>query len=329
MKFFLKNKFKSVCQVFFALAILVSCNNDNGDGDLTGNWVISTVFDGVSRSGAVSQTIGNFAYVGLGYDGDDYLKDFWEYDIEGGFWIRRPDFPGQGRNLAVSFSIGTNIYVGTGYNGSEELSDFYKYDTTTHTWSQIADFGAGIRRSAIGFGIETAGYVGLGYDGSNDRKDFWKYDPVTNTWEQKFGFGGGKRRDAVSFTIGNTTYVGTGKSNGIDLNDFYGFDHQTETWFRLTDLNEEDDYEVKRSNSVAFTQNGKGYICTGSTASTWEYDPNTDLWEELSQFEGSIRQDAVSISNGTRSFVLLGRSSNLYFDDMYEFFPAEKYDDED
>lgn len=99
------------------------------------------------------------------------------------------------------------------------------------------------------------------------------------------------------------------------------------------DLDEEDDYSIVRSNAVAFTLNGYGYIACGASSgalnSVWEYDSGTDTWELKTSFEGTTRQDAIAFSNGSRAFVGLGRSGTLYLDDLDEFFPFAEYDDED
>lgn len=115
--------------------------------------------------------------------------------------------------------------------------------------------------------------------------------------------------------------------------DFWEFDPYTEVWTRLNDLDEDDDYSITRSNAVAFSVDGLGYIATGYTggalSSIWEYTPSSDTWEEITSLEATIRQDAVAFSNGSRSYVLLGRTGTLYLDDIYELFPQDDYDDED
>ncbi len=71
-------------------------------------------------------------------------------------------------------------------------------------------------------------------------------------------------------------------------------------------------------------------MCTGTlNGTTWEYNPNTDYWTKKTAVEAVGRQDAVAISNGQRAFVLLGRSGNLYLDDVWEFKPFEEQVDND
>lgn len=329
------NSFKKARLVLFIVSIStalmsMSCEDDNNDDDKVGNWIVSTVFDGTSRSNAVTFIIGNKGYMGTGYDGDDYLNDFWEYDFEGGYWVQKANFPGESRSSAVGFNANNYGFIGTGYNGSTELKDFYRYNPATNVWNQISDFGGQFRRGATAFNSINYGFVGCGFDGSNDKKDFWKYDSTTDSWVELIGFGGNKRRDGSYFKIDNNIYFGFGKSNGINQKDFWKFNVDSETWTRLRDLDYDDDYNLERSNAIGFNIGEYGYICNGTpNASVWEYNPQLDEWIEKTGFEGITRQDASSFSYNNRAYVFLGRSINLYFDDMYEFMPFEEYDDED
>ncbi|WP_405396059.1 Kelch repeat-containing protein [Maribacter sp. Asnod2-G09] len=329
------NKRKSYVYKITGMALLAmvisSCSSDDDDDDL-GNWVDKSVFDGSPRSSVSGFTIGNVGYMGVGYDGDDYLSSFWAYDIEGDYWSQKADFPGVARNAAVGFEIDGTGYIGSGYDGVDELTDFYSYNTASNTWTEIASLTTA-RRSAVGFGANGFGYVGTGYDGENDRKDFWKYNPGNDTWTELVGFGGNKRRSATTFTIDGLTYLGTGVSNGVYLDDFWVFDPATESWTKKLDLDEEDDYAVQRSNAVGFTLNGYGYIAcgelSGATNTVWEYDPADDEWEQKTSFEGATRQDAIAFSNGSRVFIGMGRTGTLYLDDLDEFFPQDEYEEED
>ncbi len=309
---------------------VVGCSNSDDDSDEYGNWVESSSFDGDSRGNAVSFTIGNKGYLITGYDGDDYMSDTWEYDSEGDYWVKKADFPGTARSGAVGFSIDGKGYIGTGYDGNDELNDFWEYNPETDAWTQKADFGGTARYGAIGFSLNGYGYIGTGYDGS-EQKDFWKYDVANNTWEQVVGFGGQKRQNASVFIIDNVAYIGTGTRNGSYQYDFYAFDGTT--WTRLTDLNDDDDETITFSSSIGFTLNGKGYLATGLqgalTTACWEYTPYNDTWEEKPNFEGTARQDASSFSFDTKAFVLMGRSSNYYFDDIWEFRPDELENEDD
>lgn len=323
----MKNKIK---WALLAIAF-VGCTSD--DNTEFGNWIERSVFDGIPRSNAIGFVIGNKGFMGTGYDGDDYLNDFWQYDLDNNYWEQKANFPGKGRSSAIGFATDSKGYLGTGYDGDIELSDFWEYNPNTNEWIQKTSFGGGARRAAVSFEANGFGYAGTGYDGDNDKKDFWKYNSSTDEWDEILGFAGDKRRDAVTFKIDDKAYLGTGVSNGIYVDDFWEFDPNTEVWSRLKDLTEEDDYNVVRSNAVGFSIEGIGYIATGytggATGSIWAYEPITDTWEESTSLEAYVRQDAVSFTKPNSALILLGRSGSLYFDDNYEFFPNEEYNEDD
>lgn len=327
----MKNRKTFLITILTMAVIFSSCSTD--DDEDRGNWVDASAFDGIPRANAASFTIGDYGYMGTGYEGDDYLTDFWQYDINGNYWVQKADFPGVGRSSASGFAVDNKGYIGIGYDGDDELSDFWEYNPETNLWEQKANFGGGVRRAAIGFGANSTGYIGTGYDGDYDKKDFWKYNPETDAWTQLLGFGGNKRKDGTAFVINDKVYIGTGVTNGIYQVDFWKFDPSTEDWTRLQDLNEDDDYNIVRSNAVSFTMDGLGYVTTGYyggvISTVWEYDPSDDEWEEITALEASARQDAVSFSNGSKAFVALGRTGSLYLYDAYEIHPQEDYDDED
>lgn len=320
--------------VFILVFGLSACSSDSEDDENIGNWVDRSIFDGTPRSGAFAFTIGNFGYMGTGFDGDDRLSDVWVYDMEGNFWAQLADFPGTPRSSAVAFTINGNAYIGLGYDGDDELGDFYRYNVGSNTWDSIKPFGGTPRRGALAFNSSTNGYVGTGFDGDNDKKDFWKFNPADNSWEELVGFGGDKRRDAATFTIGQNVYMGTGSSNGLFLTDFWVFNMDSEQWSPLLDLDDDEDDFIQRSNGVGFTIGDKGYFATGddgfgASTEVWEYNPSTDLWEEKTGYEGTTRQGAIAFYNGSRAFLALGRSGNLYLDDNREFFPNQDEDEDD
>jgi N-acetylneuraminic acid mutarotase len=256
-----------------------------------------------------------------------------------GNWVELSDFEGLPRSYAASFVIGTNAYMGTGYDGDDRFNDFWKYSPETDSWTQIADFPGVARNSAVGFGIGYHyGYIGTGYDG-NTLKDFYEYDPSTDTWTKKTSVGGSKRRGAIAFVIDNYAYVGTGFDNGAYEDDFWEYNAETETWTQLNDianstsLSFDDAYTVNRNNAVAFSINGKGYVATGGQGApgteVWEYDPITDLWEEKTSFEGYERLGAIGFALDNRGYVVAGRSSSYYFDDVWAFDPDAEYNEYD
>ncbi|MBS2099810.1 Kelch repeat-containing protein [Carboxylicivirga linearis] len=335
-----KNFFYTWLIVIMAL-LVVSCSDDE-DEDLWGNWIKLGSFEGIPRTGAVAFTVGDYAYVGTGYNGDEdlRLKDFWKYDPVNDYWTQIEDLPGVARNYAVAFNADGKGYVTTGFDGKNKLDDLWAYDPSTNTWEQKADFIGSGRYDAIAFSISDKGYVGTGYD-NNLLKDMYQYNPSSDTWTKKVSVGGSKRRNAVAFVIKDKAYVCTGMDNGEYLGDLWEYDPDADSWTEKrkieNDANEDegydDDYEIVGIRSVAFVKSDLGYITTGGPGypgvRTWEYDPIEDLWTERSEFEGSARYSAVAFTLNNIPYVGTGNSSSVYFDDLYKFDPNAEQDDDD
>jgi N-acetylneuraminic acid mutarotase len=339
-----------------------SCN-DEDDTELLGNWVISSEFDGDARSGAVSFTIGDSAYIGFGMnDDDDYLYDLWRFTVSDenptGSWTQRASLQDTahmyGRIAAVAFSVGTKAYVGTGYGygydgatfvNENYMNDFWEYDSQTNTWKQAASLPGDARRGAIAFSINGKGYVGTGANGSGRMKDFYVYDPNTSSWAKMSdlnqSFPGGKREFASCFVINNKAYIVGGYGSTL-VYDFYYFNADSGTWVKKRPLANSDDtyddnYTILRQQGVGFALQGKGYITLGmnssyKTRTVWEYNPADDLWTEKTSFEKDARIQPVAFTIKNRAFVATGTTSGNgtgSLEDVYEFKPFALYENND
>jgi hypothetical protein len=335
---------KSVVKIGIAMSIVISLSSckDDDDEDLVGNWVKLGEYSGDGRSDAVGVALGDKAYVGLGYDGEDRRIDFWEYDPINDYWSQKTDFPGAARNGAVGFSASEKVFFGTGYDGTNKLKDFYAFDPSTNEWTQIDDFPGSARYGALAMSIGDKGFVGTGYDGSYN-KDFYEYDPSTSQWTEVVSIPY-KRRDAMTFVINGEGYVVGGINNGTYNSDFSKYDPVTNSWTTLrkisdaTDEDFDDEYDITRINAAAFVVNEKGYIATGGRSTTggdvWEYNPATDLWIEKTEIYedgegGAERTEAIGFTIDGIGYVLLGRNSSYYFDDVLRFEPYAEMNEYD
>ncbi len=335
---------RNVIYLLFSIAtlsMLTSCEPD--DEDLVGNWLTRSSFDGYPRYDAVAFVIGDIAYVGSGYDGDDRYSDFWAYNADDNNWTQvaslGDDSVNYPRQKAVAFGTDTKGYVGTGYDGDVKLKDFWEYDPNTNTWTQKEDFPGTARYGAVAFSINNIGYVGTGYD-DNYLKDFYKYDPSTETWTE-MSFSGNKRREAVTFVIGDTAYIATGYNNGSYVYDFWKYAPSTGKWEELRNISDksdddyDDDYSIVRFGAVAFSVGNYGYIVAGGANSAgkdcWQYDPVYDLWEEKTAIEGtgSSSINAVGFAIGSRGFITTGQSSSTSLDATWGFDPWDDQEDND
>jgi N-acetylneuraminic acid mutarotase len=325
--------------LLFAFSLgLTSCSDDDDD-ELMGNWWKQSGLDGVARGDAAGFVIDSKFYIGTGYDGDDPLADFWQYDPETDSWTQLPDFPGAARNGAVGLTINGKGYIGTGFDGEDALKDFYEYDPSTKTWAQIADFPGDARYGAAAFTIDGKGYVGTGREDLY-YKDFYAYSPASKTWEPINSLRGDKRYGAATFVIDGTAYLISGYNNATYKNDIWAYDPETDYWTEMrhisnySDEKYDNDYtSIVRFKASTFVINGKGYLACGysgtNVSTVWEYDPQMDLWEERTAFEGASRNGAVGFSAGSKGYVVTGNSSGDYLYDLWCFDPAQEYDEND
>jgi N-acetylneuraminic acid mutarotase len=331
----------SVALLIFCM-LVVSCSDDSDPDATLGNWSKTTPFKGRPRSGAIAFTIGSKAFVGLGYDGDDYISDFYVLDISSGFWEAKANFPGIVRERAVAFSINGKGYVGLGYNrdeDKEELGDFWEYDPDANTWKQVANFGGSARYNTIGFSIGSKGYVGTGYDGDEYNSDFWEYDPATDVWKEIQSYPGEKIEGGLSMVVNGKAFICAGRNNGLYNTNLWEFDPSgTEVaWTSRTPDDDASDYDdfkaaVSRHDAVSFTIGSISYIVGGvasgaTNGSLYEFDATTYIWDARTSFEGSARSLAVAYVLDERAFVGTGQNGSSRFDDIWEFKPNEEYDD--
>ncbi len=324
------------------LVILNSCEKVTTDDEIYGNWARRSEYEGVGRTEAVSFTIGDFVYVGSGFDGRYRLNDFWKFDQVMSTWIRIADFPGTARSSAIAFTINGKAYFGTGYDDNGNyLKDIWEYNPVSNSWTRKADFGGTARFNATAFAIGNYGYVTTGYDG-NYLKDNWRYDAANDKWDQVASLTGSKRTEAVSFVYNGQAYVLTGQNNGSYLNDFWVYDPETNTWAekrKINAVNDDESYDddygeyIKRSNAAIFLMNNKAYLVAGNISSatntTWEYDIANDLWTQKTSLEGNVREGHIGFNIANRGYIVTGHNSAYRFDDLWEFFPNDEQSDND
>src|ERR1043166_2386581 len=76
------------------------------------SWMQQTNFGGTARYGSVAFSIGNYGYVGTGWDGSVFQNDFWQFDPSTNSWTQKANFGGGPRHGATGFSIGAKGYAG-------------------------------------------------------------------------------------------------------------------------------------------------------------------------------------------------------------------------
>lgn len=216
----------------------------------TNTWTEVDPFAGGARNGALAFSIGNYGYVGTGFNDANstnigYMVDFYRFDptaASGSQWTQVSGFGGEKRRYGTAFVINDVAYICCGESNSTNVVDFWKFDGTTWTrLRDIADTSDGdydddytiTRYGAVSFAINGYGYVATGYR-SGVMGDYWKYDPTEDLWYgdsdddfttlsdvHNYPSGASSRCGAVSFSNGSRGFVLTGQSGGTYFDDVY------------------------------------------------------------------------------------------------------------
>jgi hypothetical protein len=279
------------------------------DPNKPGNWIGSPngvqtqldSFPGGGRHSAVAFSIGDTGYVGTGYDGTNYYKDFYGYCTTTNTWTKEADFPGSARYDAVGFALDSMGYITTGFDGSYK-SDCYQYNPKTGSWTIVASFPGTKCSEAVAFvSDDTTAYVCTGSNNGN-----------TSTCNQLW---------ALEVSPSSPNGITWTEKRHISNYDTQSFD---------------DLYAMIRQNAVAFVMGNFAYLTTGNNGAervdTWEYDIKNDLWYQETSFEGLAREGAVgftiNVNGADRGFVTTGRSGAAptgQFTDTWEWFPTQPY----
>jgi len=158
-------------------------------------------------------------------------------------------------------------------------------------------------------------------------------DYLLGDWSRKSDFGGVSRRGAVSFVIGTKAYMGTGYNYGAastdkkHLSDFWSYDADRDNWDTIATFPGE-----PRTDAVAFSANGKGYVGLGHNVITetkyrdfYEYDPATNTWTKIADFPTvNGRYYAVSFAVNNIGYVGSGTDGDNDQQDFYKYDPSKK-----
>jgi N-acetylneuraminic acid mutarotase len=237
-------------------------------------------FPGAPRSHAAGFALGNYGYVGTGYDGFNTYSDFYQYDTAQNQWTKKASFPGGPRYDAVGFAVQEKGYIGTGYN-VYWMNDFYQYDPQKDAWTATSGTSGNFskRQGAMVFVYQNQAYIVGGGNNGTMVRDFWRFDPsqsspwhqlndITNTNQATFddGYKDIERQNGVAFINGDQAFLTTG-TNGTAVTSTWAYDFAADLWSQRTPYPRQ-----PRSGAVAFTVSGKSYLGTGNTGSNSTFD---------------------------------------------------------
>lgn len=193
---------------------------------------------------------------------------------------------------------------------------------------QKAYYPGGARYEAASFSIGTKVYLGIGYnDGDFPARDLWEWDQATNVWTRKADFPGSIEGSYLCFSIGSKGYIETGSvywNNVLIPNEFWEYDPATNAWTQKATI----PVAPGRRGAVGFSIGTKGYIGTGVKADGisgsyyqdfWEWDQETNVWTQKTNFPGNIQSGAVGFSIGSKGYIGSGSDGTNYIKDFWEW----------
>ncbi len=281
------NIFKST--VFSILCALISIGAE-------AQWEEVAPFNFPGRHHPVTFSIDGYGYLMTGTASNGLrVRDMHRYDPVADRWEEIESFPGEARSFSYAVVEDKKAYIGFGFSaGGFLLNDLWSFDPSTGDWERLADCPCPARTHPAFLALNGKLYVAAGGASAN-LNDFWEYDIATDTWRELPDFPSTTRHHPYHFTLHDKVYVGLGHGsqtiNGeIIYRDFYAFDPTEEAWERIADIPGQG-----RVAGTQFSHNNKGYVLSGDgedhwtieTGEFWQYDPDTDSWEQLPPHPGN------------------------------------------
>lgn len=320
------------------LFLLILCGSFSKTyGQTENDWEKRTAYLGGKRERAISFTIADSGYVGMGEDTVEMThNDLWKYDPGTAQWTQKASLPGSTRRNAMALSINGKGYVGMGADSSESstgtiLWDWWEYDAMSNSWTQKADYPGGYndQNTFLGpgvyfgtaFEINSKGYICGGKMGPNQyASDLWEYDPITDTWTRKADFPGLDRHQLSSFALEGKGYVGMGIDHDLYRKDWWRYDPLTDSWTEAASLP-----GVERGAASTFVLGQRGFLVFGSDGGykdeLWEYNPFTDSWMIRANFPGGERKNAVAFAIGDSAYAGMGKGATGKRRNFYRYYP--------
>ncbi|KAF4698729.1 Leucine-zipper-like transcriptional regulator 1, partial [Perkinsus olseni] len=183
-----------------------------------------------TRFGYVSSVHGSVFFVFGGYDGQTWLNDMHEFDVDEGTWSQThvQGYIPTGRSCPSWAYHEGSVYLFGGYDGVHRMNDFHRFEMSDRKWSVVATRTSGQSPSPRYFHASVVHgdslYLFGGYSGQERLNDLHEFRFDLQTWflvqteDPPSG-----RSSLVAQVHNNSLYVFGGYNGSIVLNDFHEF----------------------------------------------------------------------------------------------------------
>lgn len=245
-----------------------SSTNISEDDDFVSRempWTIERLsdFPGVPRGEATSFTGNGFGYMCCGFDGENYLSDFWKYDPQNDNWTKMADYPGEPSAFHTSVVYGDFAYVFFGSSNTSEggNGEAFKYDIKNGEWFELSH------------SLGSVGYAGVSFL-FNDKIYITNYGELAISLNSVIEFDL-TSEDFVLHTVGTGNYPSTQSKRNLALTieneGYFIFNRFGKGYVHLFKELSNDVFSWEETSSsfmtvddgLAFGVNGLVYLITG------------------------------------------------------------------
>lgn len=281
------------------------------------------------RHNGTAFTIGNTAYVGLGFISDDQGPDnrFYLYRPVVDDWQTVAElFPGGTRGDIVSFTLNEKGYVGTGVNrldSSVKYNDFFEFNPQSGTWTKIASLPNPGRSGAFAFVVNDTAYILGGYADSGLLDEVYKYNSENDSWEYYSRLPSSNSPMAV-FTVKDRAFLLLNNNNVYEFNP----GNSEQAWISRAEIKFPG--QPQRTYPSFWSFQDKAYFGFGQTDSQgtrardlWKFDPDsTEPWTRVNDLpaNGLTRSGSINFTVQNKGFLLGGFHGNTTpLEELWEF----------
>jgi N-acetylneuraminic acid mutarotase len=137
-----------------------------------------------------------------------------------------------------------------------------------------------------------------------------------DTWTQLQDVNGAPKSACIGFALNGDGYLGLGLDEYFERRKMYAYDVSSDDWSGREELGGSTGSGFERSSAVAFSIGNKAFVGLGTSTGDpnfldfWEYNPSSDSWAQIANFEGTARRQAVGFTIGQFGYVGTGQDTN-------------------
>ncbi|MCL1933874.1 MAG: hypothetical protein FWF53_08725 [Candidatus Azobacteroides sp.] len=268
-------------------------STDSNDPGINDNTITITNGDSVfayeltSASGEKTYYWRAFAKNSYGYDYGE-VRSCQTPEI----WIQKESFPADSRGNGAVFILNGRIYMTCGIKdqAGQQVEDTWEYNITTNLWSQSDSlvFPGSNRRYPVVFTIGNLAFVGTGQTFTPTLcKDFYQFNVGTRKWTEIATPDDLEARyEAVAFSLNGKGYLIGGLSANSGLNDVWQYNPGNGSWEK------KNPFPVNFYGGISIFDSNRCFAGFGKTDESarqlWEYDEETDHWNEVTTLPDEV-----------------------------------------